>query len=402
MMNKIKRTVIVLTCIILTLIISSGAYVTASIKAATTNASDNLEAPAEKTSDAYFKAEAQKLLHLPGQYEGVLPAADCPGIRYALFLRPDNIYQLEMTYLEAEEGKDKTFASLGRWELVPSKKMIILHESPKDKMYFAIDSNDKITLVDREGKRAESDLNFSLSHTKEPYVLKTPLQMEGTFSYMADAALFTHTFTGATFPVAMEKDYVTLEEQYLSLEPQAGEPLPVVIEGHIEKRAAMEGDSTEDALIVDRFVGMGSDETEEAEESEKQEETTSGKDASVQEKVTLEDKDWMLVRLGDKQIERAENNDGISLHFNSAEKRVHGYGGCNNYFGAYRLDESGSRLLFEQLASTKKYCPDTIDLEEQYFKMLSHVTAFEIVGNTLYLYDYKEEIIAIFERKAQQ
>ncbi|MFR3488351.1 MAG: copper resistance protein NlpE N-terminal domain-containing protein [Alistipes ihumii] len=47
-------------------------------------------------------------------YEGLLPAADGPGIRYELTLENrehsgDGTYRLAMTYLEAENGRDTTF-----------------------------------------------------------------------------------------------------------------------------------------------------------------------------------------------------------------------------------------------------------------------------------------------------
>lgn len=56
---------------------------------------------------------------LSEQYEGVLPAADCPGIRYQLTLKHrahsgDGYFLLLTTYLEAENGRDATFAYIGR------------------------------------------------------------------------------------------------------------------------------------------------------------------------------------------------------------------------------------------------------------------------------------------------
>lgn len=53
-------------------------------------------------------------------YEGVLPAADGPGIRYRLTLlgkehSGDGTFHLTTTYLEAEQGEDRSFLSQGRW-----------------------------------------------------------------------------------------------------------------------------------------------------------------------------------------------------------------------------------------------------------------------------------------------
>ena len=53
------------------------------------------------------------------RYEGLLPAADGPGIRYRLTVRhqehsADGYFLLLMTYLEAEAGEDATFSYVGR------------------------------------------------------------------------------------------------------------------------------------------------------------------------------------------------------------------------------------------------------------------------------------------------
>ena len=52
------------------------------------------------------------------RYEGVVPAADGPGIRYELALANDSTdgFSLVMTYLEAENGKDKVFYYTGKKE----------------------------------------------------------------------------------------------------------------------------------------------------------------------------------------------------------------------------------------------------------------------------------------------
>jgi uncharacterized lipoprotein NlpE involved in copper resistance len=52
---------------------------------------------------------------LPALYSGVLPCADCPGIRYELDLRAPSVYFRRMTYLE----RDVTFDDIGEWSLTP-------------------------------------------------------------------------------------------------------------------------------------------------------------------------------------------------------------------------------------------------------------------------------------------
>ena len=84
-------------------------------------------------------------------YEGVLPAADGPGIRYVLTLNTlanatDTTYTLDVTYLDAEgKGKDKTFTSKGKpvkvEKTVKDKKKTAIKLNPSDgsePVYFVI------------------------------------------------------------------------------------------------------------------------------------------------------------------------------------------------------------------------------------------------------------------------
>lgn len=55
------------------------------------------------------------------RYVGTIPAADGPGLTMDLTLlniadSTGGKYELSMTYREAENGKDRTFRSLGTWE----------------------------------------------------------------------------------------------------------------------------------------------------------------------------------------------------------------------------------------------------------------------------------------------
>lgn len=68
-------------------------------------------------------------------YEEIVPCADCPGIKYNLeiwkkYEGKDSVYRLAMTYLEAENGEDRTYDSEGRWrtiEHVMGNKNVVLY-----------------------------------------------------------------------------------------------------------------------------------------------------------------------------------------------------------------------------------------------------------------------------------
>ena len=108
-------------------------------------------------------------------FEGTLPAADCPGIKYQLSIRNrehsgDGAYHLAMTYLEAENGKDVTFESVGRrltqrgtpddanatvWQLID--------DNGKIQANFRFDSKEQtLTMLRADGMRIPSSLNYTL------------------------------------------------------------------------------------------------------------------------------------------------------------------------------------------------------------------------------------------------
>lgn len=108
-------------------------------------------------------------------YEGVLPAADCPGIKYQLHVRHrehsgDGNFLLRMTYLEAEDGKDAVYNYIGKrttqrgiptvsdaivWQLTPDND-----NSTYNFLYDA--GKQTLTLLDKQFEPIKSELNYTL------------------------------------------------------------------------------------------------------------------------------------------------------------------------------------------------------------------------------------------------
>lgn len=108
-------------------------------------------------------------------YEGTLPAADGPGIRYVLTLDMmandnDTTYTLDMTYLDADgKGKDKTFTSKGKPHMVQktvkNKKKSALKLTPNDgsePVYFVIANDTTLTLSNDSLQESVSNLNYNI------------------------------------------------------------------------------------------------------------------------------------------------------------------------------------------------------------------------------------------------
>ena len=83
----------------------------------------------------------------------------------------------------------------------------------------------------------------------------------GYFSYFADAPLFIDCKTNEKYPVAMEGDYIFLEEEYLKIAEPAGQSILISLNGKFEERTGMEGDGKRKFLIVNKLLNIFPNET---------------------------------------------------------------------------------------------------------------------------------------------
>lgn len=108
-------------------------------------------------------------------YEGMLPAASCPSIRYRLTVRHrshggDGYYHLAMTYLEAENGKDVVYESLGRLVTqcgTPDDKdaivwQLIGDDGNVEANFLYVPMNQTLTMLQKNFMKIESSLNYTL------------------------------------------------------------------------------------------------------------------------------------------------------------------------------------------------------------------------------------------------
>ena len=111
-------------------------------------------------------------------YEGLLPAASCPGIRYTLTVSAprhsgDGTFSLTLTYLEAENGEDRSYHYAGKrltqrgmpgdndatvWQLVA--------DDGRERFNFLVESDSVLTLLNDNFERSDSELNYSLRRTE--------------------------------------------------------------------------------------------------------------------------------------------------------------------------------------------------------------------------------------------
>ncbi len=202
-----------------------------------------------------------------------------------------------------------------------------------------------------------------------------PRPMRGNFTYMADAGLFSDCATGRRLPVAMEADFIGLERAYLDTVEEAGQPLMVSIDGSIVERPPMEGHGTEEVVLVDRFIAVLIGET----------------CAQAKPDASLRNTRWAVTEIRASKVYVGAGKREPFILFESDTGNIRGYAGCNQLMGSYEAD--GSRLSFGTLSTTKRYCADSMKIEDSLLVALRSVTGFEISGDTLTLLDPKGKTI---------
>ena len=107
------------------------------------------------------------------RYSGILPCADCSGIRTSLTLYQDQFnnptrFQLQEDYMDGAQVKLSN-SERGDWhrqeriEKNVRHQLIILNpEQPEERRYFIKDTVNAIELLDQDGNRIDSQFNYRL------------------------------------------------------------------------------------------------------------------------------------------------------------------------------------------------------------------------------------------------
>ena len=317
---------------------------------------------------------------VPASFEGVLPCADCEGIRYHLDLFEDEVFFLRMSYLG--RGADAVLDDIGSWKFDSDRTTLALRGVGEAPVMFRIVDQATLRKLDLEGRTIESSLNYELRRTAAFSPIEPKLVMRGMYRYMADAAVFEECLTRRRFPVSMEADNVALERAYLAAQAQPGEPVLASFEGRIARRPAMESDGTVLSVVPERFIGVWPGE---------------GCGARMT-TVELAGADWKLTRLGDVAVVVAEPSRQPRLTL-TADGRVSGFDGCNRLAGSYQA--TGTSIAFSQMASTKMACLVGMEHERAFADALERAKSFRLVGTALELLDGGGAPLASFEAEPQ-
>lgn len=125
---------------------------------------NQMESIQEESRTVNLHHQSQNSLDWTGIYEGVLPCADCEGIRTVLFLKESGNYQKTSYYL----GKSASgFVEEGIFKWLPDGNRIQLTDNENTHTYFKVEEN-QLRLLDQKGNPIESDSKMLLLTKKPP------------------------------------------------------------------------------------------------------------------------------------------------------------------------------------------------------------------------------------------
>ena len=101
-----------------------------------------------------------------GTFSGSIPCADCPGIDATIRLEVDGTYATRDVYRE----RDTSAEGSGTWTVEEAGKRIRLDPNSKDEQdrLYEVVSDDELRMLDADGNRIESGLDYSLTRTAAP------------------------------------------------------------------------------------------------------------------------------------------------------------------------------------------------------------------------------------------
>ncbi|NNP68821.1 copper resistance protein NlpE [Acinetobacter sp. Ac_5812] len=132
---------------------------------AETPKTDEQAPPATSSTEVVDSAHtAENSLDWNGTYKGVLPCADCEGIKTELELNLDKTYELKETYLGKGDGK--AFESKGSFTFDSKNTSIIeLDKAGDGRKYFVAEGY--LKALDTEGKEITGELADKYELKKE-------------------------------------------------------------------------------------------------------------------------------------------------------------------------------------------------------------------------------------------
>ncbi len=333
---------------------------------------------------------------LPATYMGTVSSANCPELKFHITISPDHTYSMKRSCRMEKGSPPEEVVDSGVWQLAGnSTRLELFTEGVKLAAFKVIDAKCLEPDAADAAPSASSPISSGdiksadngICRQEQVIPFESARQMRGLYSCMADVGIFRDCETGKRYIVLHEGDNAALENAYLNAEHGIAEPLVVKVLGVVKTVPAVEGQRLERVLLVERFVAIT---PYKSCRSESLEPASCGTVSAP----VIENIKWELVELAGERIEPV---NGVSPGFrlNPQGMSMRGFGGCNRMMGMYELHED--LLHFRNIATTKRFCQETLGLEDRLIQALEHVKTYRIEGDLLELYgDYG--LLAVFRK----
>jgi len=318
---------------------------------------------------------------LPATFGGVLPCADCQGIRQTLDLFADGAFHWRSVYL----GKPPTDApdDVGRWMFASDDRTLLLFGGREAPVRLVVRDDGALRLLDLQGRPIQSSFTYELRRAPGTFSAFEPrATLRGVYVHVADAPTFTDCATGQRLPVAPEADALALERAYTAAKQPPATPRLALVEGRVALRPPMEGPGPgpRPTLVVDHFLRLAD----------------AGETCPAPPVNTpLPDTRWRLTQLEGAPVIGGARKREAWLQFDAAQSRVAGSGGCNSVTGAYALD--GDALRFSNVVGTMMACGESAEQDRAFVAMLGKVQRWLVAGPLLEFVDADDRLLARFE-----
>ena len=313
--------------------------------------------------------------NFPVHYLGLLPGVNCK-MQYHLDILSNNAYFLRTACFQ-NGAIGKSSDSIGRW-YIDKKTRIVLNNGTDSPQYFRFVGSNAIELMDTQGEKIESELDYTLMASNTAKTIKPQLLMHGMYSYMADASIFQECITGMNFNVAFKEDSLWLERAYMQAKKVQAQKLKVYIEGRLLLDKGEDNKVNVPTLIVEKFIKILPKE----------------RCQNLYSKAKLTNTYWKLTVINGKAVQKTYNKRR-EAHMVLSQGRVKGSTGCNGMGGAYVLD--GNKLSFSDkgMAMTRMFCKGSV--ENQFLKAMREMQSYKIKGEYLEIFDKNGAKLARFE-----
>jgi heat shock protein HslJ len=109
---------------------------------------------------------------------------------------------------------------------------------------------------------------------------------------------------------------------------------------------------------------------------------------------SLESSEWQLESYADETCELQQLLPKSSIHAIFDNGKLHGSGGCNQYFSQYNATQEQRLSISDRIASTMMACAPAVSQQEQhYLSLLPKVTHYQLEDDALLLLNAQNRLI---------